>query len=193
MIGVIGLLHHPLTQAVPIGWPQKTPAQILLVGAPEAIYAPTLGASHYLRDWLQVRYSPPPALHLAAERALLTLLPRWATLDWLLAAQDVSDGGLLLALLEIAWASGVGFVAQKPPDVRRDAFWFGEDGARIIVAVRPEEASRLIQEAEAAQLAVWPLGETRPAQTYACIEDQTLDLRLLKALSERTLPYLIDE
>jgi phosphoribosylformylglycinamidine (FGAM) synthase-like enzyme len=63
MIGVVGLLERPLERAVPLGWPQKgIPLPLLLIGSAEALYAPTLGASHYLRDWVGIRHSPAPRL-----------------------------------------------------------------------------------------------------------------------------------
>ncbi len=191
MIGVVGLLEEALQRRVPIGWPTSTPATLLLVGAEAAIFSPTLGASHYLRDWKGVRYSPAPRVDLSAEKALITLLPKWAQAGYLLAAQDVSDGGVLLALLEMAWASGSGFVAQKPDGVRRDAFWFGEDGARVIIAVDPAQEPVLTEQAQHAGLAVYPLGATLPGRGYAQVEGQPLDLLFLQALWARALPYYL--
>jgi len=193
MIGVVGLLERPLERAVPLGWPQKgIPLPLLLIGSAEALYAPTFGASHYLRDWVGIRHSPAPRLDLAAERALQRLLPEWAEKGYLIAAQDVSDGGLLLALLEMAWAGGSGFVVEKPQGVRRDAFWFGEDGGRVVVATLPELVETLIEAAEKAGLAALPLGKTLPERGYAEVEGQILDLRFLRGLWERTLPYLME-
>ena len=193
MIGVVGLLERALERATPIGWPQKGgPYHLLLIGSQEAIYAPTLGASHYLRDWVGVRYSPAPRLDLRAELALQRLLPELSEMGYLLAAQDVSDGGLLLSLLEMAWAAGSGFAVEKPAGVRRDAFWFGEDGARVVIATRPDLTTAVTEAAKRAGLEVLMLGETLPGRGYAVVEGQNLDLRLLKALSERTLPYLAE-
>ena len=193
MIGVVGLLERALERAIPLGWPQKGgPFQLLLIGGAEAIHAPTLGASHYLRDWVGVRYSPAPRLDLKAELTLQRLLPELSERGYLLAAQDVSDGGLLLALLEMAWAAGSGFVVEKPAGGRRDAFWFGEDGARVVIATLPNLTKAVTEAANQAGLAVRLLGETLPGRGYAVVEGQNLDLRLLKALSDRTLPYLAE-
>ncbi len=190
MIGVVGLLERPLERAVPISWPQR-PCVILLVGGARALHEPTLGASHYLRDWVGIRYSLAPRLDLEAELALQRLLPHLAERGVLEAAQDVSDGGLLMALLEMAWASGGGFAVEGPGGVRRDAFWFGEDGARVVVVTAPEKATFVKEAAERVGLAVHLLGETLPGRGYAQVEGQVLDLRMLKALWERTLPYLM--
>ncbi len=191
MIGVVGLLERPLERAVPIAWPQR-PCKLFLIGSSEALYRPTLGASHYLRDWKGIRYSPAPQVDLQAELALQRLLPELAERGYIGAAQDVSDGGVVMALLEMAWASGSGFAVQKPEGVRRDAFWFGEDGGRVVIATPVENAALVREAVEKAGLAIHPLGETLPGRSYAEVEGCVLDLRMLKALWERTLPYLME-
>ena len=47
---------------------------------------------------------------------------------------DVSDGGLLVALAEMAMASGIGAELEAPP-LTPHAFWFGEDQARYVLTV----------------------------------------------------------
>ena len=52
------------------------------------------------------------------------------------ACHDVSDGGVLVALAEMAMASGIGArMMTHPRDIPGHAFWFGEDQARYLVAV----------------------------------------------------------
>jgi hypothetical protein len=92
----------------------------------------------------------------------------------------------------MAWAAGSGFVVEKPAGVRRDAFWFGEDGARVVIATLPNLTKAVTEATNQAGLAVLLLGETLPGRGYAVVEGQNLDLRLLKALSDRTLPYLAE-
>jgi len=191
MIGVVGLLERPLERAIPLAWPQM-PCKLFLIGSAEALYRPTLGASHYLRDWKGIRYSPAPQVDLQAELALQRLLPELAERGYIVAAQDVSDGGVMMALLEMAWASGSGFTVQKPEGVRRDAFWFGEDGGRVVIATLFENAASVREAVEKAGLAIYSLGETLPGRGYAEVEGCTLDLRMLRALWERTLPYLME-
>ena len=58
------------------------------------------------------------------------------------AVHDVSDGGLLVALAEMAMASGIGAALDAAPDdTPAHAFWFGEDQARYVVTV-PARARR---------------------------------------------------
>ena len=74
------------------------------------------------------------------------------------AVHDVSDGGVLLALTEMAMASGIGAVLAAPSDVPSHAFWFGEDQARYVVTAK--DAHRVMQRAEAAGVPLRRLGAT---------------------------------
>ena len=54
---------------------------------------------------------------------------------------DVSDGGVLVALAEMALASGIGASVAMPHErVPRHAFWFGEDQGRYLVTVPDVDA-----------------------------------------------------
>lgn len=179
VIGVVGLLEKALERWTPAALP-AAPALLYLIGDSEAIFRPTLNSSHYLREVRGVRYSPPPRLSLPAEKALIALLPQLAAEGLLLAAQDVSDGGLLIALLEMAFWGEAGFRVRQPVGSRTDAFWFGEDGGRVVVAVAPGDAQTLEARTQAAGLAAYRLGETVPSLAWAELETGagrlTLDL-----------------
>lgn len=51
------------------------------------------------------------------------------------AVHDVSDGGLAVALAEMAMASGLGAEVENHPDYNPARWWFGEDQGRYIVTV----------------------------------------------------------
>ncbi|MFC3099362.1 phosphoribosylformylglycinamidine synthase subunit PurL [Altererythrobacter lauratis] len=51
------------------------------------------------------------------------------------AVHDVSDGGLAVALAEMALAGGLGAEVENHPDYDPARWWFGEDQARYIVTV----------------------------------------------------------
>jgi phosphoribosylformylglycinamidine synthase len=53
------------------------------------------------------------------------------------AAHDLSDGGLLVGLAEMAMASGIGAMLDAAPsDIPAHAHWFGEDQARYLSRCR---------------------------------------------------------
>lgn len=190
VIGVVGLIEDALHHWVPMALPSH-PAYLYLIGDFEAIFSPTLGSSHYLRAIRGVRYSPPPCLNLSIEKALIRLLPELAQAGLLAAAQDVSDGGLLIALLEMAFAGGSGFIAAQPAQTRTDAFWFGEDGGRVIIAVLPDYGSTLEAAIREKGLSIYKLGETLPHAGYAEVRGPwgtlRLDLIALKGIWQNAL------
>ncbi len=75
------------------------------------------------------------------------------------AVHDVSDGGLLVALAEMAMASGIGAELDAAPFAPH-AFWFGEDQARYVLGVKEAAADKIAARAKAAGVPVRPLGLT---------------------------------
>src|SRR5690606_17899084 len=73
---------------------------------------------------------------------------------------DVSDGGVLVAIAEMAMPRGIGAsigVAGQPEAI---PFWFGEDQARYVIAAPFAEAEKIVEEARAAFITVAELGKT---------------------------------
>ena len=73
---------------------------------------------------------------------------------------DASDGGLLVAIAEMAMARGIGAgigLAGLPQPI---PFWFGEDQARYVIAAPFAEAEKIVEEARAAYIPVAELGKT---------------------------------
>ena len=71
----------------------------------------------------------------------------------------MSDGGLLVALAEMALASGIGVELDRPP-LAAHAFWFGEDQARYVITVAAAEAEKIMARLHAAGVLVRQLGRT---------------------------------
>ena len=76
------------------------------------------------------------------------------------ACHDVSDGGVLVALAEMALASGIGAAVERPVEAPpAHAFWFGEDQGRYLVTVEGDGAA-LQDAANRAGVPVTVLGAT---------------------------------
>ena len=74
---------------------------------------------------------------------------------------DLSDGGLLVAIAEMAMASGIGAVLSAAPlDIPAHAHWFGEDQARYLATVPAANAETVLARARAASVPVWTIGKT---------------------------------
>ncbi|MGM0584512.1 MAG: phosphoribosylformylglycinamidine synthase subunit PurL [Pseudomonadota bacterium] len=94
---------------------------------------------------------PPPPVDLRAERRAGELVRRLKAQGLLRAAHDLSDGGLAVAAAEMALASGCGAALAGPPEGMSPAAWFfGEDQARFLIAVAPEDAEAALEAARKA-------------------------------------------
>jgi phosphoribosylformylglycinamidine synthase len=104
---------------------------IWLVGAPGT----HLGQSIWLREMHGLEEGPPPPVDLAAERRNGDCVRDLIERELVTAVHDISDGGLLVALTEMALASGLGATLdpRRWADVDLTAFFFGEDQARYVV------------------------------------------------------------
>src|SRR4029434_1650770 len=74
---------------------------------------------------------------------------------------DISDGGLLVALAEMAMASGIGAqLLAAPGSTVPHAYWFGEDQARYIVTVPAADAGLVLAKMKGAGVPCAPIGTT---------------------------------
>ncbi len=92
-----------------------------------------LGQSLWLRELHGREDGPPPPVDLAMERAHGELVRKLVAEGKLTAVHDVSDGGLLVALTEMALKSGIGCTLEQIGD---HFTAFGEDQSRYIVTSR---------------------------------------------------------
>jgi phosphoribosylformylglycinamidine synthase II len=129
VIGVLGV-HDDVRRAVPSGVGPGG-AALLLLGRT----ALELGGSLWARTAHGHLGGRPPAVDLAAERALAEVLVTAAAAGLLAAAHDLSDGGLAAALAEACLASGTGATVTLPGDAF--TYLFSESAARALVAVVP--------------------------------------------------------
>jgi phosphoribosylformylglycinamidine synthase II len=152
-IGGVGVLDNFETSAT-LAFKAADQA-ILLIGETKG----WLGQSIYLREVCEREEGAPPPVDLAAERRNGDLVRALIAEGVATAVHDVSDGGLLVALAEMAMASGIGAELERPP-IAAHAFWFGEDQARYVVTADPGKAARILDRAKAAGVPARELGST---------------------------------
>jgi phosphoribosylformylglycinamidine synthase len=175
-IGGVGVLDD-FTVSASIAFKGEGEA-ILLVGETTG----WLGQSLYLRDVCGREDGAPPPVDLVEERENGDFVRALILEGIATAAHDVSDGGLLVALAEMAMAGRIGARLGEPPtDIPTHAFWFGEDQARYVVTVKPEAVDAVTARAQAASVPVRPLGVTG-GTALALSGERPI---LLKALVER--------
>ena len=128
---------------------------ILLIGETEG----WLGQSLYLREILGREEGAPPPVDLARERANGDFVRELIRAARVTAVHDLSDGGLAVALAEMAMAGNIGAcVTPAGPDT--PAYWFGEDQARYLLTVPAATADSLLAEALARGVPAARIGET---------------------------------
>jgi len=154
-IGGVGLLDD-FTKSATLAFKRADEA-ILLVGGTQG----WLGQSLYLRDICNREEGAPPPVDLADEKHNGDFV-RGLILDGSIsAAHDLSDGGLLVALAEMAMAGGIGAtLGEAPPSGPAHGFWFGEDQARYVVTVPRAQLAAVLARAKAASVACVEIGKT---------------------------------
>jgi phosphoribosylformylglycinamidine synthase len=154
-IGAVGLLkdvHRMATIAF-----KREGDSLVLIG-------PTyghLGQSIYLREIEGEEEGASPTVGLELERRngeFVRSLIEMGTTD---TVHDISDGGLLVALAEMAIAGNIGCKLNVPSGSPHPiAFLFGEDQARYILAVPPTATPTILSTAHASGVQVTLLGTT---------------------------------
>ena len=154
-IGGVGLLDD-FTKSATLAFKAADEA-ILLIGETQG----WLGQSVYLRDICGREEGAPPPVDLAAEKRNGDVVRGMIHAGTATAAHDVSDGGLLIALAEMAIASGIGAqLLAAPGSIVPHAYWYGEDQARYIVTVPAEEAGLVLAKMKGAGVPCVRIGTT---------------------------------
>ena len=190
VVGVLGVMPD-VSRRTPSGW-RGAGAQLFLLGATRAEF----GGSEWA--WFEHGHlgGLPPALDLEAERSLAELLVGAGAEGLLLAAHDLSDGGLAQALVESSLRYGVGATVSLEAAAGRDGvdaftLLFAESTARALVAVDPDSLQAFTQACERHDVPVVALG-TSGGDALTVSNQFTLPLDQLKAAHTATLPAALN-
>jgi phosphoribosylformylglycinamidine synthase II len=115
-----------------------------------------LGQSTYQRDILGREEGAPPPVDLAAEKRRGDFVRDLIRAGRVTAAHDLSDGGLAVALAEMAIAGNRGCTVKVPAPAH--AALFGEDQGRYLLTVAPERVAGVLEDAIDAGLEVAEIG-----------------------------------
>ena len=145
-----------------------------------------LGCSIYLRDVLNREDGAPPPVDLKVERRngdfVRGLIEKGAAPT----VHDISDGGLLVAVAEMALAGDIGAEIEVPNGAPAPHAWlFGEDQARYLVATAAPEA--LLAAAKAAGVPASVIGKTG-GDALTIKGQRPISLSELRAAHEGWLP-----
>jgi phosphoribosylformylglycinamidine synthase subunit PurL len=139
-IGGVGLIED-VAKTATLAFKAAGEDVLLIGGAPR-----WLGRSAWLATIAEQDEGAPPPVDLAAERRNGEFVVSLVGARRVSAVHDLSDGGLAVALAEMAMAGGIGAtIAAEGPE---HAFFFGEDQGRYILTAAPAKAPAIVEEAE---------------------------------------------
>lgn len=158
-IGGVGLIDD-WARMVRIAFAAEDEA-IVLVGAPPS-WGSHLGQSAFLRDIHGRTDGPPPPVDLDLEKQVGDFVRAMIREGIATACHDLSDGGLAVALAEMAMASGVGAEIDTPNEWDPVKVFFGEDQGRYLVTLPFDDdlLTATIDKARAAGVRVPCIGRT---------------------------------
>ncbi|MCC3859668.1 phosphoribosylformylglycinamidine synthase subunit PurL [Pseudemcibacter aquimaris] len=152
-IGGVGLLKD-LSKMVTIA-PKNDGDQIMLVGDSNG----HIGCSQYLTIIEGREEGAPPPVDLELEKKNGDFVRSQIQDENVTACHDISDGGLFVALAEMAISSGKGMsVAINNGDIPAHAYGFGEDQARYVLSVPADKADAVKAAAANAGVSIETLG-----------------------------------
>ena len=153
-IGGVGLLKD-VTKMATVAFRRQGDV-VILIGETRG----HLGQSIYLREIEGREEGAAPAIDLAAEKKNGDFVRGLIEAGRVDTVHDLSDGGLLVAIAEMAMASGIGASIGQAKIAGAIPFWFGEDQARYVIAAPFAEAEKIVGQARDAYIFVAELGKT---------------------------------
>lgn len=149
-----------------------------------------LGQSLWLREVAGREEGAPPPVDLTAERRNGDFVRARILEGRVRACHDVADGGLLVAVAEMAMAGGTGATLRAgPEDLPPHAFWFGEDQGRYVLAV--DDGAALLAAAAAAGVPARLLGRSGGG-ALVLPDGRSISVEGLCAAHEGALPALME-
>jgi phosphoribosylformylglycinamidine synthase II len=182
-IGGVGVLEDA---AQSIGLALKPGLDLVLIGDTKG----WLGQSLWLREIAGREEGAPPPVDLAAERRNGDFVRARILEGTVAACHDLADGGLLVAVAEMAMADGTGATLTAPPaGVAPHGWWFGEDQARYVLAVT--DGAALVAAASAAGVPAAVIGRSGGGDLVLA-GGSSISVATLRAAHEATLPALME-
>lgn len=141
-----------------------------------------LGQSLYLRDVVGKETGAPPPVDLLHEKVAGDAVRNLIQNGLVTACHDLSDGGLIVALTEMALASDIGCTINDP-GAPRHGLLFGEDQGRYIVTVKRSDVKKVTYDVELTGIETRVIGTTG-GNTIAIASAGNVPLKTLRQLHE---------
>ena len=186
-IGGVGLLDD-VTKHMTVAF-KGTDNAIVLLGETKG----WLGASLYLREVCGREDGAPPPVALHRERRKGESVRQLIDGRLIEACHDISDGGLLVAVAEMAMASKdhIGAQLDAPSTLPLAAWCFGEDQGRYLLEVREAELAAVLEAALERDVGARVIGRT--GGHVISVGGRGIRVDELSALNESWLPGYMGE
>ncbi|MDT5314939.1 MAG: phosphoribosylformylglycinamidine synthase subunit PurL, partial [Mycobacterium sp.] len=190
VVGVLGVIDD-VRRRIPTGFGHEPGETLILLGDTRDEFDGSI--------WAQVTADHlgglPPKVDLAREQLLAEVLVSASRDGLISAAHDLSEGGLVQAVVEAAMAGETGCRITIPERFQDDGgpftFLFSESAGRVLVAVPRTEESRFRAMCEARGLPADRIGVVDEGSTSIEVQGQfTVSLDELRRTSEGVLPGL---
>ncbi|MEI7778359.1 MAG: phosphoribosylformylglycinamidine synthase subunit PurL [Actinomycetes bacterium] len=184
VVGVLGVIAD-VARRVPMGFASAGDSIYLL-----GVTRDEFGGSEWAHEVHGHLGGQPPAVDLVGEKLLAEILATAAREQLLIAAHDVSDGGVAISVVEMALRRNVGAQIAIPAGIDPFVFLFAESTARALVAVAPDHEERFTRLCAHRNLAIERIGTTLADPELNVDATFTVELAELRAASAATLPAL---
>lgn len=155
-IGMVGVLDNP-DDKMTLDFKQEGDV-IVLIGTQKN----DIGSSEYLHKIKGVELSPAPYFNIDEEFTVQKFTSSIIKEKIIASAHDISEGGLMVALLESGFNRNLGFDVTSSSlteeGLRTDAYWFGEAQGRIVVSCSKDKLNELKHKAASTGIDIAVLG-----------------------------------
>jgi phosphoribosylformylglycinamidine synthase subunit PurL len=197
-IGMLGLIDSP--EHVTPAATQKDGDLVFLLSPAEWAHRADLGGSEYLAVIHDLTTGDAPYMDLGEEKSVQDALLALIRKGLIQSAHDVSDGGLVIALIEKAIFSGdrnLGVSVDIPAEgIRPDAVLFGEAQSRVVVSISADRRAEFQEAVTSSGIRSTHIGSVGGSSVRVAIDgDSVLERSTedLRRLYESAIPSLMEE
>ena len=187
VIGMVGVIED---YATAIGMAPTAAGQTLMVvGQDSAHNDGWLGASLYARHRAGEPVAAPPPVDLQAERRAGEFMQAQIAAGQIIAAHDISDGGLAVSVAEICMAANLGATLSCPDGGNPHGWAFGEDQGRYLITV--DNPDQLTTAAKVANVDVCIIGIITASDELKFADGDAISVSTMINNVEATIPALM--
>jgi len=189
VVGMVGRIDD-IRKAAGIALPDGG-LDLVVIGQAQDITDGWLGCSVYADLFADGPAAAPPPVDCATEKLHGEFVREQITSGHAVAVHDISDGGLMVTLAEMAMARGgaIGADIQVPDTATLHGWCFGENQGRYVLATRDKAV--MLAAAKSAGIPACHIGTTTADGTLKFGTSDTISIEELIHISETWLPDLM--